>query len=301
MTNNRRKTKSNAAKSDIYQTVTDSIITAIESGQTAEKFVMPWDGMSSLPLNACTGKSYRGINIPMLWVHQLEKGYRSGHWGTYRQWQEQGAQVRKGQKGAGIVFWKLLDIEPEKDNDEAETRMFAKWSVVFNADQVDGFELPVTKSQGTAETIESAESFMSATGVTIQRGGTGAYYHAGSDYIALPDQDGFYDTPTSTATEAYYSTALHELTHWTGAPKRLDRKKSRKFGDANYAFEELVAELGAAMLCAMLGITSSTRADHAQYIDGWLKALKSDKRFIFSAASQAQKAADYLFSLQPEV
>lgn len=301
MTNNRGKKGKNTTKPDIYQTVTDAIVTAIESGQTAEKWVMPWEGFTSLPLNASTGKSYRGINIPVLWVQQMERGFNSGYWATYKQWQEMGAQVRKGQKGANVVFWKLLDIEPEGDNDEAHTRMFARWSTIFNADQVDGFEFPTQEGKGTAQTVETTESFMTATGATIKRGGASAYYHPDSDYIALPDQDGFYDTPTSTATEAYYSTALHELTHWTGASKRLDRKQSKRFGDTDYAFEELIAELGAAMLCAMLGITSSTRADHAHYIDGWLKALKSDKRFIFSAASQAQKAADYLFSLQPEV
>ncbi|MCB0208658.1 MAG: DUF1738 domain-containing protein [Anaerolineae bacterium] len=287
-------------RADIYQSVTDAIMQAIEAGQTAEKFVMPWDGFDALPTNATTHKSYRGINIPVLWAHQLGKGYPSGYWATYKQWQEIGAQVRKGEKGAAIIFWKMLEVEPEGDNDEAETRMFARWSTVFNADQVDGFEIPTITQEGTAGIIEDAEAFLAATGAVIQQGGTRAYYHPREDTIALPDREIFHDTPTSTATEAYYSTALHELTHWSGAAHRLDRKKGQRFGDADYAFEELVAELGAAMLSATLGITSSTRPDHAHYIDGWLKALKSDKRFIFSAASQAQKAADYLCSLQPE-
>lgn len=301
MTRNRRKAPRTASKPDIYQSVTTAIIAAIESGQTAEKFVMPWAGFHTLPMNACTGKTYRGINIPVLWAQQMGKSYQSGYWGTYKQWQEVGAQVRKGEKGTSIVFWKLLDVEPEDDNDEAETRMFARWSVVFNADQVEGFEIPTEERQGTARMIETAEDFMTATGATIRTGGTRAYYHRREDYIALPDRDIFHDTPTSTATEAYYSTALHELTHWTGAAQRLDRKKGKHYGDADYAFEEMIAELGAAMSCAMLGITSSTRPDHAHYIDGWLKALKSDKRFIFSAASHAQKAIDYLWSYQPEV
>lgn len=301
MTTTTRKKRSAATKKDIYQTVTDAIIAAIESGQTKDKFVMPWEGLHSLPMNACTGKSYRGINIPMLWAHQMEKGYQSGYWGTYKQWLEIGAQVRKGEKGTCIVFWKVLDIEPEDDNEEAESRMFARWSTVFNADQVEGFDIPTEKREGAAQLMETAEGFIAATGATIETGGNSAYYHPAKDAITLPERDIFHDTPTSTATEAYYSTVLHELTHWTGAPQRLDRKRGKKYGDAEYAFEELIAELGAAMLCAMLGITSSTRADHAHYIDGWLKALKNDKRFIFSAASQAQKATDFLFSLQPEV
>ena len=206
--------------------------------------------------------------------------------------------MKKGEKGSQIVFWKSFEIEPQGDNQEAETRMFARWSTVFNADQVEGFMIPEETATGKAEIMEHAESFISGTSAVIKKGGANAYYDTATDYIALPDMALFRDTVTSTATEAYYSTALHELCHWSGAPHRLDRVKGKKHGDAEYAYEELVAELGAAMLCAALGITSGTRADHAQYIDGWLKALKSDKKFIFSAASQAQKAADYLTSLQ---
>ncbi len=125
-----------------------------------------------------------------------------------------------------------------------------------------------------------------------------AFYEQAGDTIGMPDIGRFRDTKTSSATECYYSTLLHELTHWTGAAHRLKRDQGKRYGDKEYAFEELVAELGSAIACGMLGITSSTRPDHAQYIDGWLKALKGDKRFIFSAASHAQKAVDYLVSLQ---
>ena len=287
-------------KTDIYQTVTNAIVEAIENGQASDKFVMPWNGFNAVPINAQTGKHYRGVNIPSLWAAQLENGYQSGHWASYKQWKELGAQVRKGEKGAFIVCWKAIEVEPKKDNDEGETRMFAKWFTVFNADQVEGFTIPQEESHGEAQIIETAESFLAATGASIRRGGGEAYYNRTGDFIALPEISLFHNTETSTATECYYSTALHELTHWSGARHRLDRKKGKRFGDGDYAFEELTAELGAAMLCAMLGISSHTRPDHAQYIDSWLKALKNDKKFIFSAASQAQKAADYLFSLQPE-
>lgn len=299
MTTTTLKSK-HASKPDVYQTVTNAIVEAIESGQTTEKFIMPWNGVSSLPVNASTQKVYRGINIPMLWMAQMENNYQSGFWGTYKQWKQLGAQVRKGERGTSIVFWKVADVEPEDDNQDAETRMFARWSILFNADQVNGYEIPYQETQGDVQIIDAANAFIAATDATIRNGGSRAYYHRSDDYIALPEIDSFHDTPTMTATEAYYATALHELTHWTGAPHRLDRTKGKRFGDVDYAFEELIAELGAAMLCAMLGITSSTRPDHAHYIDGWLKALKNDKQFIFSAASQAQKAADYLYSLQPE-
>ncbi len=287
-------------KEDIYQTVTNAIIEAIEAGQTADKYQMPWAGYNSIPMNAVSGKTYRGVNIPVLWVHQMKGGFKSGLWGTYKQWAEKGAQVRKGEKGSYIVFWKTLDIAAKDDNEEAETRMFARWSVVFNADQVDGFTIPEATHEGEAASIAAADQFVMNSGAVIKPGQDGAFYHKTEDYIGIPDMSRFHDTKTSSATEAYYSTLLHELTHWTGADHRLEREKGKRFGDSNYAFEELVAEVGSAMLCAALGITSSTRADHAQYIDGWLKALKDDKRFIFSAASQAQKAVDYLASLQPE-
>lgn len=141
---------------------------------------------------------------------------------------------------------------------------------------------------------------VSQTGADIRHSGDQAYYAPAQDYIVMPSRALFKDTSTSTATENYYSTLFHELTHWTGAKHRLDRLSNDRFGSKDYAFEELVAELGAAMCCALTGVTSSPREDHARYILSWLKALKSDKRFIFSAASHAQKALDFLFSQQQE-
>lgn len=271
---------------DIYQTVTNNIIEAIEAGQTADKYQAPWSGVSVMPENVASGNLYRGVNVISLWVHQAVSGFDSGVWGTYKQWKEQGAQVKKGEKGTRVVFWKALDVEPEGDDEEQNIRMFAKWTTVFNAAQVEGYTgKAVAPVMGGGECIEEAEQFVAATGADIRRDDLRAYYRPAEDYIALPDKTVFTDTATSTATECYYSTLLHELTHWSGAAHRLDRSQSGKRSD--YAFEELIAELGAAMMCAMLGITSETRADHAQYIDGWLKALKDDRRFIFAAASQA--------------
>jgi antirestriction protein ArdC len=298
LTTNERK---EMGKTDIYQNVTNTIIAAIEAGQTGDKLHMPWSGFPGLPTNAHSGKAYRGVNIPTLWALQLGRGYTSENWATYKQWQALGAQVRKGEKAAPIVFWKAVNGDPDADHAEADIRMVARWSMVFNADQVDGYTPPApAPGAGQAAMIEHVEQFLLDSGADIRHGGGEAYYHFGEDYIALPAMALFHDTPGSTATEAYYATALHELTHWTGSARRLDRTQPTRFGGKAYAFEELVAELGAAMLCAMLGVTSSTRDDHAQYIDNWLKALKSDKRYIFSAASQAQKAADYLCSLQRE-
>ncbi len=159
--------------------------------------------------------------------------------------------------------------------------------------------LPPTVSSSPLERISNADAFLTYTGANIRYGGNRAFYRRDEDFIALPSSEAFIDTPTSTAQENFYSTALHELTHWSGAPHRLDRTKGKQFGDKECAFEELVAELGAAMLCASLGIVNDPRPDHAHYINNWLHALASDPKYIFLAASQAQKAADYLHSLQP--
>ncbi len=286
---------------DIYQTVTDTIIEAIETGIDG-KFELPWHRASGAPVNAHTGNLYRGVNVPTLWAWQMVKGYGSATWATYRQWKEIGAQVQKGEKGAQVVLWKSIEIEPDSDNEEQDVRMFAGYFTVFNADQVDGYKAPPAPDfeMSDFQAIAAADNFIEATGANIRHGGGRACYSVTDDYIQLPPQEYFKKTTHSSATENYYSTALHELCHWTGAKERLDRAQLNKFGDADYAFEELVAELGAAMCCSSLFITPTVREDHSQYIGHWLEKLKSDKRFIFAASSQAQKAVDYLFSLQEQ-
>lgn len=278
-------------KVDIYQKVTNQIIEAIEN-EVEGNFELPWHNVSALPQNVKTVKFYNGINVPLLWAQQIKNNFISAQWGTYKQWEEIGAQVKKGEKGSPVVFWKVIEQENEND-EEDQTRMFARWSNVFNADQVENYVL-----KAEIKPTESAEVIITSSGADVRYGSTQAFYNAKEDYIALPSPEYFKKTCDSSATENFYSTLFHELTHWTGAPMRLDRKKKGSFGDKDYAYEELVAELGAAMLCAKTGVVSTARKDHAQYIANWLKALKNDKRFIFSASSQAQKAADYLFSLQ---
>jgi len=285
------------SRTDVYETVTNAIASAIERGFSGETFEMPWHGMSDIPQNASTQKSYRGINIPLLWITQLDRGFKSGLWATYKQWAEMGAQVRKGEKSTQIIFWKQFEAEQNEENDKI--RMFARYSAVFNADQVDGFVLPEVIKPAEIEQIESCTNFIVSTGAIVEHKDARAYYDLISDKIYMPEQSLFRATKHSTATENYYSILLHELTHWSGAETRLKRFNIENGRDRkDYAFEELVAELGAAMLCASLGVTPTPRPDHAQYIGGWLKALGNDKKFIFSAASAAQKAVDYLYSLQ---
>lgn len=287
-------------RADIYQTVTDTIIAAIEKGLDG-KFEMPWHQINRIPENAKTGNCYQGINVPLLWVYQIKKEYSLPVWATYKQWAEMGAQVKRGEKGAPVVFYKTFEIESEDEKDDPQTRIFARHSIVFNAAQVEGYEGTASAeapSPALIENIESADRLAQESGADIRHGSDQAYYVPAHDYIMMPAREKFRDTTTSTATENYYSTLFHELTHWTGAKHRLDRLRQDKFGSQDYAFEELVAELGAAMCCASTGVTSSPREDHARYIENWLHALKSDKRFIFTASSQAQKAVDFLFSPQ---
>ena len=281
-------------KIDVYQDVTNRIIEALEKGLDG-KFELPWHGVSQIPENAHTGKRYKGVNVPLLWVYQLTEGYQSGIWATYKQWQDQGAQVRKGEKSAHIVFWKMIEQEPTQDNEEQSMRMFAKWSRVFNADQVEGFNADDDFIPSDIGAIGAADALIDASGADIRHDEIKACYSPSGDFINMPPIERFKETSDSTASENYYSTIFHELTHWTGAKHRLDRLPSEKFSKSDYAFEELVAELGAAMSCASTGVTALPRADHAKYIACWLRALQDDKKFIFSASSHAQKAVDYLY------
>ncbi|WP_270373648.1 ArdC family protein [Marinicauda sp. Alg238-R41] len=288
---------------DIYSQITNTIVEAIEQG--AGEWQMPWhrsgEGLNR-PINIHSGKAYRGINILSLWASAQAREFTTGSWGTYRQWQEKGCQVRKGEKSSLIVFYKEFEVEEPDPNtgDETSKRRVARASWVFNADQVDGYERPepVEPVSDPVQRSQAAERFVTRTGAVIRHGGDQAFYRPSDDVIQLPEPERFLGSETSTPTESYYSTLLHELTHWTGHAKRCDRQFGERFGDDAYAVEELVAELGASFLCADLGINLDPRPDHAAYIDHWLRVLKADSKAIFTAAAQAAKASDYLAGLQ---
>jgi antirestriction protein ArdC len=309
----KRKSKSkskprdeNTPRRDLHKEVTDKIIKAIEAG--AGKFEMPWHrpGVSfSIPVNAVTGKRYNGVNILALWVAADEKRYDRQIWATYKQWAELGAQVRGGEKSSLIVKygeWKPKDADD--DDDDAAKRVYAKPANVFNIDQVDDYEAPPTASRPDLTTrLAHVDALLAKAGVKIKEGGHRAFYcpvrsDGSGDFVQMPPRNLFVGTVTSTPTEAYESTRLHEASHWTSAPHRLNRQLGRRFGDEAYAVEELIAELSAAFLCAELDITNAPRLDHAQYIENWLRVLKGDMKAIFTAASQASKAADYLVARQ---
>jgi len=218
---------------------------------------------------------------------------------TYKQWSELGAQVRKGEKSSLVVFWKVFDRDGQDaadDEDEANParRFMARGYAVFNAAQVDGYQAPVVvpPSEGP-ERIAEADTFFAAIGADIRHGGNRAYYSPGGDHIQMPHFSAFRDAAS------YYAILAHEGIHWTGGgANRCARDLRGRFGSESYAAEELVAELGAAFLCADLDLASEPRPDHAAYVASWLKVLRQDKRAIFTAASKAQQAADWLHGRQ---
>jgi antirestriction protein ArdC len=294
---------------DVHRSVTEKIVAAIEAG--AGKFVMPWHTKGpalARPTNAESGNRYHGINVVALWAEAMLVGFASGYWASYLQWQQLGAQVRKGERGSTIVFYREIesDDRPSLFADEGASRakkFVAKAFRVFNADQVDGWT-PAGQPPPSArvDMLEAVDRLVAGTEAEIRHGGSLACYRPGLDRIDIPDQGQFVGSPTISPTESYYATLLHELVHWTGAKDRLNRTFGSRFGDAAYAAEELVAEIGAAFLCADLGVSNEPRQDHAAYLAFWLKILKSDAKAVFTAAKLATQAADYLFELStPEV
>jgi antirestriction protein ArdC len=251
------------------------------------------------PVNIASKAAYRGVNILSLWASADINGYASGMWGTFKQWIEVGAQVRKGEKASYVVLYKEITVAPDDEGrDQAETCLFARATPVFAAEQVDGYTLPgVDIPKSVVELISQAEAFITATGAQTEHGGTRAFYRPSTDSIHLPPRESFLGTATSTPKESYYSTLLHELTHWTGHEDRCNRQLGKRFGNDAYAMEELVAELGAAFLCADLRISDTPRADHAQYLESWLRVLKADKKAIFTASSRASEAVEFLTGL----
>ena len=276
------------SKTDVYQTVTNSIIEALERG--VKPWVCPWKckgAVSGIPSNFSTGKAYTGMNIMLLWCSAAKHGFQDPRWLTYHQATEQGAQIRKGETGTTGIFYKTL--EKENDAGELERIPMLKTFTVFNIEQTDGLNLddeispqPVTGF----DPLPDVEALFQRTGAKINERGQQAFYQPSTDEIWLPERNLFADAAN------FYATGLHELVHWTGAKSRLDRGKGGKFGSESYAFEELIAELGCAFLMADLGVSGEVQ--HESYIASWLKMLKDDKRYIFRAASAASKAHRFL-------
>jgi len=267
---------------------------------------MPWRRIGGTPLwmpkNALTKARYRGINVVTLWGTAEERGYSVPVFATYRQWQELGAQVRKGEKSALVIKYGEYEIEPkEGDKSDDGKRVYAKAANVFNCAQVDGYPLPEPpEALGPIERIERAREFVESTKAQIEIGGDRAFYRPSTNTIHMPDENLFTGTDTHSRSESWHAVEGHESIHWTSAPHRLDRQLGKRFGDDQYAAEELVAEIGSVILCAHLEITQDVRPDHAQYLAHWVRIMKGDSKAIFTAAAKASQAVEYLIGLQPE-
>jgi antirestriction protein ArdC len=278
---------------DIRQTISDKIISIMEAGITASGPRWIHHAGGGLPRNARTKDAYHGINVLLLWAEAAERHYSSNLWLTYKQAETLGAQVRKGEKSVMCVYYSRIQNKAEDqsdDQEEAGSFMMCKPFWLFNVAQIDGLPADLTTPLTTTEfnPIDEAEQILTGSGAEIHHGFDGAFYVPSRDQICLPVRERF------TTPENYYATALHELTHWTGHESRLHRQFGKRFGDDAYAFEELVAELGAAFMVGQLGLVDATIEAHASYLDSWIKVLKSDKQAIFTAASQAARASDFI-------
>jgi antirestriction protein ArdC len=273
---------------DIYQEITDKIVAALETG--VAPWVKPWASCGA-PRNAVTSREYSGINLVLLAMAP----YASPLWLTYNQAQAAGGQVRKGEHGTQVVLFKPFTVK-DKNNEESKEKTIPllRTFTVFNVQQIDGLPEKYTQAQrarldGFADN-EEAEALLAQA--RIEHGKSKACFIPSADVIYMPNKTDFRSVPD------YYATGLHELTHWTGHKSRLARDFSGRFGDAAYAFEELIAELGAAFLCAHSSIDGQLQ--HESYIGNWLKVLKNDKRAIFAASAAARRASEFLIGEQEQ-
>lgn len=275
----------------IYKMVTDQIIKQLESVNLYD-FKTPWFCVGHSPVNI-RGTAYRGINHLLL----SSSGHQSNLWGTFKQWQDKDCHVMRGEKSQAVVKWTFFKETGEDGQATGKTNgVSTRYFRVFNSDQVEGDYVRAREQQLkdkllAHDPITQGQSFVSAYLEAERlplRDSDRAYYASGiREHIGMPQLGQFRDP------NQYYSTFAHEITHSTGNKNRLDRDMQGRFGTNAYAFEELVAELGSAFVCGSLGLEQSPRLDHVRYIKGWLSCLKDDPKFIISAASHAQKAADY--------
>jgi antirestriction protein ArdC len=281
---------------DLYEDVTQRIVAALEAGVVP--WIRPWTtDFDPSPINAVSRRTYRGINSVLLTLEAQSRGFSRSAWLTWRQARELGAYVRAGETGCVVVFYKLHELPHmttiERLEDEVRPKVIPllRSFTVFNLAQISG--LPPRLCERDAKVawdpLEAAETLLRESGARIRHGGAVAFYSPPEDRIQLPERHAFPDAVS------YYGTGLHELVHWTAHPARLNRILGRRFGDAAYAMEELIAEMGSAFLCA--GCYLEARLRHASYIANWLEVLKNDKRAVFAAAAKAQQAVDYIESV----
>jgi antirestriction protein ArdC len=284
-------------KVDVYSMVTDRVVELLEAGTVPWR--KPWKGRNLHPCNGKSGAKYRGINPFMLEMTRACEGYEDHRWLTYKQAKEAGGNVRRGERSTLVVFWKWFETT-DRETGKVKQIPCLKYFRVFNANQCEDLDEKKLKAETDDytptewEAIEAAEQIgadwlaSSGIGDRIEHGGNRAVYRPGTDSLGMPDRDRF-EVPAE-----YYSTMFHEMVHSTGHESRLNRFQSGEFGKESYAKEELIAEMGSAFLCGECGIEGQTIENSAAYLQGWLKALKNDKRLVASAAAAGQKASDLI-------
>lgn len=289
-----------ATPRDHYQELTDRIVAALEAG--TRPWQKPWDpnkaGGPALPVNAATERRYRGINTLLLGMSPLAFMADDPRWCTYKQAAEHGWQVRRGEKGTTVFFFKQLQIEDEKmsaeDGEHTKRIPLLRSFTVFHASQIDG--IPAFTPPAIEETLwrrpKAVDIILRNSKAVIRIGGDRAFYSPATDHIQLPCESSF------KSPEGWAVTAMHELSHWAGATHRLKRDLSGRFGSEAYSREELVAEFSSLIIGTELGLPTDV-PNHASYLSSWIKILKSDRREIFRAAAAAQKCADYCLAFHP--
>lgn len=274
---------------NLHKEISDKIIEAMEAGTLP--WIKPWSGIGSggMPRNAITRRAYSGANVTLLWLSAEKHGYSSGRWLTYKQASEAGGNVRKGEKSTSICY--AATYEKENAQGEKDFIPFLKSYAVFALEQCEGLDHLIEKPKAVNPQQRDAEcdAFIASTLADVRHGEGRAYYNSKGDFIMLPPYETF------NGANGYYGTALHELVHWSGHEARCNRQFGKRFGDQAYAAEELVAELGAAFMCAEFGYDAVTQ--HAAYIENWIKLLKDDSKAFITASSKASAAVEYLRSL----
>ena len=289
-------------KKDLYQDFTDQVIKQMEDNN------MNWSKPFTTTIlnghhNVISKKPYQGMNCFSIGLSVHKNGFKSNEWATFNQWKNLGAKIKKGSKGTEILYWNIKEYEDKTNKDEKVKIPFLKYFVVFNADQVDGYE---TKEKGLKDfnlkeidnwkTHFKTDTFVENTKADINTANK-AFYSPNGDFIGMPPKEDFKGDKENTKEQYYYSTLLHELTHWTGHSSRCNRDLKNRFGSKAYAMEELVAEIGSAFLCSHLGVTKAPTPNHGRYLNNWLEVLKEDKKAIFKAFSLSKVSSEYLLEL----
>ena len=284
-------------KKDLYQDFTDQVIKQMEDNN------MNWTKPFTTTIlnghhNIVSKKPYQGMNCFNIGLSVYKNGFKSNEWATFNQWKNLGANVLKGSKGTQILYWNIKEYEDKTNKDEKVKIPFLKYFVVFNADQVEGYE---TKEIETKEIDDwkahfKTDTFVENTKANIQVNNK-AFYSPNGDFIGMPPKEDFKGDKENTKEQYYYSTLLHELTHWSGHSSRCNRDLKNRFGSKAYAMEELVAEIGSAFLCSHLGVTKAPTPNHGRYLNNWLEVLKEDKKAIFKAFSLSKVSSEYLLEL----